>query len=78
MAELLARISTVICVLLDWDDARRTFAHRVHAQGVAVKIIILRDPPAAPCTLNPADDAPLFGPITVVTADDYARGIDEL
>jgi uncharacterized protein (DUF58 family) len=75
VAELLSRISTVICVLLDWDDARRNFAHRLHAQGVAVKIVILRD---GPCTLDPADDAPHLGPITTVTAADYDRGIDEL
>jgi uncharacterized protein (DUF58 family) len=75
VAELLSRISTVICVLLDWDDARRNFAHRLHAQGVAVKIIILRD---GPCTLDPADDAPHLGPITTVTAADYSRGFDEL
>jgi uncharacterized protein (DUF58 family) len=75
VAELLSRISTVVVILLDWDDARRAFAHRLHAQGVAVKIIILRD---GPCTLDPDDDAPHLGPITTVTADDYERGIDEL
>jgi uncharacterized protein (DUF58 family) len=75
VAELLSRISTVICVLLDWDDARRNFAHRLHAQGVAVKIIILRD---GPCTLDPADDAAHLGPITTVSTADYERGIDEL
>ena len=75
VAELLSRISTVICIFLDWDEPRRAFAHRLHAQGVAVKVIILCD---GPCTLDPADDAPHLGPITTVTAAEYGRGIDEL
>src|SRR5439155_5720747 len=34
IAELMARISTVICVFLDWNETRRAFAHRLLAQGV--------------------------------------------
>ncbi len=75
IAELLSRISTVICVLLDWDEPRRAFAHRLHAQATAVKIIILRD---KPCTLDPSEDVALFGAIPVVSRADYERGIDEL
>jgi uncharacterized protein (DUF58 family) len=75
VAELLSRISTVIILLLDWDEPRRNFAHRLHAQGVAVKILIVRD---GPTTLDPTEDAPHLGPITVVTSDDATRGIDDL
>ena len=75
IAELLSRISTVICVLLDWNDARREFVHRLYAQGVAVKVIILRD---SPCTLDPAADMDILGPVPLVGQADYDRGIDEL
>ncbi len=75
IAELLARISTVICVFLDWNHARRAFIHRIHAQGVAVKVIILRD---GPCTLSPAEDADVLGEVPVIAKADYERGIDEL
>ena len=54
IADLLSRISTVICVMLDWNDTRREFVHRLLGQGVAVKVIILRD---GPCTLDPKADA---------------------
>jgi uncharacterized protein (DUF58 family) len=75
IAELLARISTVICVMLDWDEPRRAFAHRLQEQGAAVKVIVLRD---APCTLDPAVDAGVFGTIPVISRSEYERGIDAL
>lgn len=75
IGELLARISTVICVFLDWNESRRAFVHRVHTQGVAVKVIILRD---GPCTIDPAADADVLGHVPVISQADYERGIDEL
>ena len=75
IAELLGRLSTVIYVLLDWDDPRRAFALRLHAQGVAVKAVVLRD---EPCTLDPAADADVLGDVPVISRAEYDRGISEL
>ena len=75
IAELLQRISTVICVMLDWDEPRRAFAHRLREQGAAVKVIVLRD---GPCTIDPAIDVGTFGDIAIVSKAEYERGIDEL
>ena len=75
IAELLSRISTVICVMLDWNEARQAFVHRLLAQGVAVKVIILRD---LPCTVDPSNDARLLGPVAVIGRAEFERGIEEL
>lgn len=68
IAELLARISTVICVFLDWNEARRQFVERLAQQGVGVKVIIVRD---ATCTEPPMDAC-------VVDREMFTRGVDEL
>jgi uncharacterized protein (DUF58 family) len=75
IAELLARLSTVICIFLDWTPSRRDFALRLRSEGVAVKAIICRD---GMCTLDPAEDASLFGEIPVISAADFDRGISQL
>jgi uncharacterized protein (DUF58 family) len=75
IAEVLARLSTAICVFLDWTPSRREFALRLRSQGVAVKAIICRD---GRCTLDPAEDAPFFGDIPVITTADFERGISQL
>jgi uncharacterized protein (DUF58 family) len=75
MAELLSRISTVICVFLDWNETRRSFVQRMQAQGAAVKVIIMRD---GSCTLDPMDDARGLGQVPVISKPEFDRGIDEL
>ncbi len=35
--------STTICLLLDWDEARRDFIHQLQRDGAFVKTIIVRD-----------------------------------
>jgi uncharacterized protein (DUF58 family) len=75
LAQLLSRISTVICVFLDWTDARRAFVHRVQRYGVAVKLIVVHDGTPA---INPIHDASLLGNVPVVSRADFDRGIDEL
>jgi uncharacterized protein (DUF58 family) len=75
IAELLSRISTVICVMLDWDEPRRAFIHRLRTQGAAVKVIILRD---GKCTLDPSVDAELIGGMPIISGDDFERGVEEL
>ncbi len=49
--ENLEKITSVICVFLDWDEARRDFAELLQSGGGAVKIFILRDARTGPTTL---------------------------
>ena len=39
----LAQITTVVAVLLDWDDEREQFLQRVKALGTAVRVLLVRD-----------------------------------
>lgn len=76
--ELLAdleQITTVICVLLDWDDSRRAFVHQLRGEGAGIKVIIARD---SPCTLDPAADTDRLGAIPVITTTDFERGVTNL
>jgi len=75
IGELMARISTVICVFLDWNDTRRAFVHRLVEQGVAVKVIVLRD---GPCTIDPKQDAEELDNVPVISKEDFERGIEQL
>lgn len=75
IGEHLARITTVICVFLDWNESRRAFAHRLREQGTALKVIIVRD---GPCTLDPAAEADRLGHVPVISEADFRRGIEEL
>ncbi|RYX82106.1 DUF58 domain-containing protein [bacterium] len=47
----LEQITSVICLFLDWDETRRTFATLLQSGGGAVKIIVLRDKANGPTTL---------------------------
>ena len=41
----LGQISTVVCVLLDWDEPRRQLVHAAREAGCHVKVIVVRDRP---------------------------------
>lgn len=69
LAELLERLSTVICVFLDWNETRRAFVENLRGSGVAVKVIILRD---GPCALSPDADVSMLGKM------EFDRGVDEI
>lgn len=71
LGELMERISTVICVFLDWNPARQAFVQRIQMQGVAVKVIVVRD---GRCTLDPAAE----GEIAVLSTSDCAGGIEDV
>lgn len=71
---LLGKITLVICVLLDWNDARRQFVEHLLMHGVAVKVIVVRD---TSCTLDPHAVA-WPGGMPVVTREDYERGAEVL
>jgi uncharacterized protein (DUF58 family) len=73
--DLLDRISTVICVFLNWDQTRRDFVDHLLQRGAAVKVIILRD---GNCTLNPADDSASLGEVPVISKEQFAGGFSEL
>lgn len=64
-AELLDRLSVVVCILLDWNDERARFVRSLRESGLAVKLILLRD---GPCTLEPTE------PITRLEPSMYQGG----
>jgi uncharacterized protein (DUF58 family) len=68
----LARITTVVAVLQDWDEARERFLREVKGQGTAVQVIIVHD---GPTTRPVARAAAEVGDIELMTADDVERRI---
>jgi uncharacterized protein (DUF58 family) len=75
LRENLAHTSAVVCVFLDWTASRRRFLLNLRQQGVGIKAVIVSD---APCALDPAADAPLFGPLPVFARRHFDAGIEEL
>jgi len=75
IAEHLAQITTIVCVLLDWDAARFDFVQRLSQSGSAVKVIVVRD---APCTDDPETGYAIAGEIRVVSAAEFLAGVEEL
>jgi uncharacterized protein (DUF58 family) len=73
--ENMAQLTTVICVMLDWNEARRAFVRRLQEQGVGLKVIIVRD---GACTLDPEADSGTLGLIPVIDAAAFAAGVEEL
>jgi uncharacterized protein (DUF58 family) len=41
--ERLERLTTVVAVLLEWDDAREAFLRRVRAMGAAVRVLLVHE-----------------------------------
>jgi uncharacterized protein (DUF58 family) len=71
--ENLTRISTVICVFLDWTESRRKFVQNMQQQGTGLKVLIVRD---APCTLDPRGEGSLD--VKILTRAQVKAGIREL
>ena len=69
----LEQIASVVCLFLDWDEARRAFAATLQASGAAIKIIVVRDEPT---TLDAKDSWP--GEIIVLGREEFALGVREL
>ena len=42
LVDRLARLTTVVAVLLDWDEPRLAFLRRIRALGVAVRVVLVR------------------------------------
>ncbi len=74
ITQVLGKITLVICVLLDWNEARHQFVERLAMHGVAVKVIIARD---TPCTLDPRT-VPWPGGMPVVSGADFDAGVEVL
>lgn len=45
LVEQLDEVSTAICILLDWDDARNTLAEEIMHAGCGLKVVVVRDGP---------------------------------
>jgi uncharacterized protein (DUF58 family) len=75
LTENLARISTIICVFLDWNENRRAFCERLREQGVGVKVAVVRD---GACTIDPGNDSDAFGGIRVISKTEFTAGVEEL
>jgi len=73
LLESLSQLTTVICVMLDWDEVRRAFVDRIREVS-AVKVVIVRD---APCTLDPTSSAADLS-LTIVSKQVFAGGVTRL
>ena len=67
----LANITSVICVLLDWDKERAAFVRAAIEAGSAAKVVIVRDGPTTE-PFAPAED--WTGPITLLSPADVTSG----
>jgi uncharacterized protein (DUF58 family) len=73
----LERITSVVCLFLDWDETRRNFATEMASSGAAVKVVIVRDVEAqGEPTLDPRDSWP--GEVPILGAREWAVGVREL
>lgn len=75
LTEHLSQISAIVAVFLDWDEGRRVFVNNLRAQGVAVKVVVVRD---GACTLDPDAESGAAGRVVRLTAADLRRGVEEL
>jgi len=74
ISQTLGKITLIICVMLDWNDARQQFVDYLAMHGVAVKVVVVRD---EACTLDPAV-APWAGGITVIAKTAFDTGVEVL
>jgi uncharacterized protein (DUF58 family) len=76
LTDELGNISTVVCVLLDWDPPREALMRAAVEAGCSTKVIVVRDTPTTVDT-GPAED--WLGPILQLTPTEVvAGGIEEL
>ena len=74
ISQTLGKITLIICVFLDWNEARRQFVEQLTMHGVAVKVIVARD---IPCTLDP-NAIPGPGGMPVIAKADFDSGAEVL
>jgi uncharacterized protein (DUF58 family) len=73
IVEELVRVTSLVCVFLDWDEARRDLVQQAVEAGCSVKIILLRDsePSALFDGLENVD-------VTFCTSDQVRKGVSTL
>jgi uncharacterized protein (DUF58 family) len=70
LAERLARLTTVVAVVLDWDEGREAFLRRVRGMGAALRVFLVREGP----TQRPRDAlGEEFGTVTRVDPADLEQ-----
>jgi hypothetical protein len=72
LVERLSRLTTVVAVVLDWDEPRERFLRHVRRLGVAVRVYLVRTGATARAE---ADAATELGPITRVTPAEVERRV---
>ncbi|GAB4451746.1 MAG: hypothetical protein OHK0029_01490 [Armatimonadaceae bacterium] len=56
--QYIERLTTVVCVFLQWDDTRQTFVENLRAGGAGVKVLLVSsDPVAAPADVTVLNSA---------------------
>ncbi|HQM49639.1 MAG TPA: DUF58 domain-containing protein [Candidatus Hydrogenedentes bacterium] len=76
LTDELGSISTVVCVLLDWDASREALMRAAVEAGCSTKVILVRDKPPA-MDYGPAED--WLGPILSLSPSEvFAGGIEQL
>lgn len=68
----LAQITTVVAVLLDWDDQREEFLRRVKMLGAAVRVIIVREGETTKPWQHIGDE---LGEVSLMTPEDVERAL---
>lgn len=69
----LAQITTVVAVLLDWDNQREEFLQRVKALGTAVRVMLVHQGETRKPWQQVGDE---LGEITLMTPEDVERSLD--
>jgi len=68
----LGQITTVVAVLLDWDEPREAFLRRVKSLGTAVRVLMVR----GGSTSNPWQGVgPEIGDFTLLSPEDVERAL---
>ena len=73
--EYLSQVTTLVCLMLDWDEERRAFVKSLIESGAAVRVILVRDEPP---TLHPEADEDWLGASVVVSKSSFEGGLREL
>lgn len=73
LLENMANTTTVILVLLDWDEQRERLVRVLRDHGPAIKTILVRDREP---TLDPSAAEELLGPVVRLEPEDVWKGVD--
>lgn len=71
----IGQISTVICVFLDWDEARSSFVREIQDRGAEPMVLVVHD---GETTVDVAGFTSQAGPIRIFTPQEVEEGIESL